>query len=114
MIDKTYCFDVAGAHLDAFSSALVLATLEAMRAGHWSLDAGIWSLGRPSFRLPLEHAGVHPDLAMVLREADELSALAALAGRAAADLRLDELIAAVRARVLGTDIQPWEATVHER
>lgn len=31
MIDKAYRFDVAGAHLDAFLSMLLLSTLEAMR-----------------------------------------------------------------------------------
>ena len=67
-----------------------------MRSGVWSLDAGIWTLGRPKFRLPLEQAGVGEELASVLRVADELSAIAELSGREQVDLMLEQLIAKVR------------------
>jgi hypothetical protein len=113
MTEKKYHFEVSKADLDAFLGTLVLGTLEAMRAGLWPLDAGIWTLGKPVFREPLERAGLGKELAAVLREADELSALAELAGRAAADARLDEMIATVRLRLTATAAQLWHVTVRD-
>jgi len=97
--------------LEAFTGTLLLGTLEAMRAGQWPLDAGIWTLGRPKFRDPLERAGLPERLLQVLGEADELSALAELAGRPAADARLDQLIAGVRVQLESTACQFWNTRV---
>lgn len=111
MNSPVYRFEVSTSHLDGFLSALVLGTLEAMRAGLWPLDAGVWSLGRPAFRAPLERAGIPAPIAAALREADELSAVARLAGRAAADAQLDHLIEGLRAYLTQSTTQPWYATV---
>jgi hypothetical protein len=111
MIEKHYCFEVPQIDLDAFVTSLLLGTLEAMRSGAWPLDAGIWTLGRPVFREPLELAGLHEDLVAVLQEADELSALA---GRAAADARLDEMIATARLRLAPTADGLWRVAVREQ
>ncbi|MDI1434620.1 hypothetical protein [Polyangium sorediatum] len=113
MNEKVYCFEVVKADLDAFLGSLMLGTLQAMRSGLWSLDAGIWTLGRPCFRDPLERASVPEELVAVLQEADELSALAELAGRAAADARLDELIAIVQLHLAKDESHHWRAVVRE-
>ena len=78
------------------------------------MDAGIWTLGRPIFREPLERAGLPEELAAVLREADELDVLAKLAGRAAADARLDAMIATVRLHLGTTATRQWRAAARER
>lgn len=114
MNDPVFRFEVSSVHLDGFLGALVLGTLEAMRAGLWPLDAGIWSLGRPVFRAPLERAEISEPIATALREAGELSALATLAGQGAADARLDGLIAglphAVNHTTLVRNRRPTRAT----
>jgi hypothetical protein len=104
-------FDVPEADLDAFTTTLVLGTLEAIRSGLWPLEAGIWTLGRPIFREPLKRAGLRKELVAVLGEVDELSALADVRGRPAADARLDEMIATVRRCLPATAEQMWRATV---
>jgi hypothetical protein len=112
-VEKPACFEVPAADLDAFLTTLLLGTLEAMRSGSWPLEAGIWTLGRPIFREPLERAGVHEELAAILREIDELSALEALRGRNAADARLDTMIATVRHHLASTAVNLWRVTVRE-
>ena len=57
MIESLIRFEVPEADLDGFTTTLVLGTIEAMRSGSWPLEAGIWTLGRPAFREPLERAG---------------------------------------------------------
>lgn len=111
MIEKLIHFEVPEANLDAFTTTLVLGTLEAMRSGLWPLEAGMWTLGRPIFREPLKQAGLHRELVAVLEEVDELAALADLRGRPAADARLDEMITTVRLRLSPTAANLWRATV---
>lgn len=92
---------------DAFLLCLVLGTLEAMRGGEWPLEAGIWCLSRPAFWQPLAPAGVSGEIIAVLRSADELSALAKLSGRAAANAELDRMIGLVRARLAASPDHSW-------
>ncbi|MEZ4309843.1 MAG: hypothetical protein R3F14_17535 [Polyangiaceae bacterium] len=113
MSHKAYRFAVLERHLDGFVTALLLSTLEAMRSGFWPLDAGIWPLAQPSFRKPLEQAGLCGDITAILRETDELAALAELAGRSSADARLDDMIGTLRARLASGKAEPWEATIDE-
>ena len=108
---KTYRFELDASSLESFVGALLLGTLEAMRAGHWPLDAGIWTLGRPKFREPLERSNLPNSLLQVLHVADELSALEALAGRPAVDARLDQLIIDVRSQLESRACQFWDACV---
>lgn len=111
MIEKLIHFEVPEADLDGFTTTLVLGTLEAMRSRSWPLEAGIWTLGRPSFREPLKQAGLRQELVAVLGDVDELSTLADLRGRPAADARLDEMIATVRRCLPATAEHLWRATV---
>jgi hypothetical protein len=106
---KTYCFEVREDHLEGFVCSLVLGTLYAMRSEVWPLGAGIWALGRPNFWGSLERAGISGDLVALLQEADELSALAELSGRTAADARLEELIAQAGQLAARTSAQLWQA-----
>ena len=61
-------------------ACLALGTLTAIQAGSLPPEAGIWTLGRPTFWEPLVEAGLVPDdLVEVLQVADELNALQQLA-----------------------------------
>src|SRR5262249_3537479 len=96
---ETHLLEVATDHREAFVSCLALGTLEAMRGGSWPLEAGIWTLRRPVFFQSLASGGVAAEVVAELEASDELAALARLSGRPAADARLDQMIAAVRARL---------------
>lgn len=104
---SAYRLEVDAADLEAFVACLALGTLEAIRSGAWSPEAGIWTLAPPIFRRPLERAGLPADLLDVLDRAGELSALGELAGRPAMIAELDRMIAALRARLRETASRPW-------
>jgi hypothetical protein len=108
---KTYRFELDASSLESFVGALLLGTLEAMRAGQWPLDAGIWTFGRPKVREPLERSNLPDSLLQVLHEVDEFSAFEALAGRPAVDARLDQLIIGVRSQMESRSCQFWDACV---
>ena len=60
----------------AFLACLALGTLYAIRQGVLPAEAGIWTLGRPQVRAPLEHEpGVPAGLIEVLSTSDELDAI---------------------------------------
>lgn len=107
--EGTHRFEVGENDLEAFSLCLILGTLEAMRSGAWSTEAGIWTLGRPIFWKPLAAAGVAKEVIDVLEGADELKAIENLRGRKAVEDVLDRSIAVVRSRLAALPGRFWYA-----
>jgi hypothetical protein len=99
--------EVEAPDLEAFVACLALGTLDAIRLGTWSLEAGTWTLARPAFLQNLKNAGLRTELLDVLERADELGALEALSGHSAAELELDKMIQAVRLCLKGTASNLW-------
>lgn len=60
---------------EPFVLCLALGTLEAMKAGIWSSEAGIWTIGRPNFITELEKMNVSEETINLLVQFDELNAL---------------------------------------
>ena len=112
MDDEVYCLEVGKADREAFALCLALGTLEAMRSGIWPLKAGIWTLGRPGFWEPMTE--IDDKALVVFQSADELQALAKLAGPLAAEAALDRMIAAVRSRLSALPEKSWYALWSER
>ena len=106
-----HSFEVSDDQLDAFLATVILGTLQAMRSGVWSLDAGIWTLGRPIFRAPLEKSRACADLVEILQQADELSALEAMSGRSVAEAEIDKMIANVQRVLAKNSEQFWRVCV---
>ena len=107
MDDEIDRLEVAHSGREAFVLCLTLGTLEAMRGRTWPLEAGIWTLGRPGFWESL--AEVDDAVVEVIQSADELDALAGLAGYPAAEAALDRMIAVVRARLSALPDKSWHA-----
>ncbi len=66
---------VNSATFEPFVLCLALGTLEAMKSGVWTPEAGIWTIGRPNFLDKLEELKVSDETMNVLVQFDELSAL---------------------------------------
>ncbi len=107
MADETYRLEVPRADREALVLCLTLGTLEAMRGGSWSLEAGIWTLVRPVFWESL--AEVDAEVVKVLQSADDLDALVHLGGYPAAEAALDRMIAVVRSRLSALSGKFWYA-----
>lgn len=112
MDDEVYHLEVGKADREAFALCLALGTLEAMRAGIWPLEAGIWTLGPPGFWKPLTE--IDDKVLVVFQSADELDALAGLGGPLAAEAALDRMIAVVRSRLSALPEKSWSAFWSER
>lgn len=66
---------VSSKTFEPFVLCLALGTLEAMKSGIWSSEAGIWTIGRPNFLAKLEELKVSEETINILVEFDELNAL---------------------------------------
>ncbi len=105
--DKTYLLEIGNGDREAFVLCLALGTLEAMRSGLWPMEAGIWTLARPIFWEALVE--IDAEVVTVLQSADELSAIAKLAGYPAAQAALDRMIAVIKARLSVLPEKSWYA-----
>ncbi|WP_165251339.1 hypothetical protein [Paludisphaera soli] len=108
--DESYLLEVAAVDREAFVLCLALGTLVAMRSDSWPLEAGIWTLGRPTFLRPVASGVVSPEVVAELEAVDELEALAKLAGRPVVDAALDQMMAAIRSRLSALKERPWRAS----
>jgi hypothetical protein len=113
-MDTMLRLNVASSDAEAFILCLAFGTLNAMRSGVWPLGAGVWTLARPAFVETLPRASISDELLDILRRADELSALAELGGRAAADDEMDRMLNTVRARLSSLPEKSWSATWENR
>jgi hypothetical protein len=105
----TYLLEVAAADREAFVLCLALGTLEAIRAGNWPLEAGVWTLGRPAFLHPLSSGALEPAVLAELQAVDELQAMAGLVGHVAVEEKLNFIIAVVRSRLSVLKDRSWYA-----
>ncbi|MCU1288708.1 MAG: hypothetical protein JWN60_937 [Acidobacteria bacterium] len=60
---------------EPFVLCLALGTLEAMKSKIWTTEAGVWTIGRPTFLNKLEEMKVSGETMDVLVQFDELNAL---------------------------------------
>ena len=72
---------VSSETFEPFVLCLALGTLEAMKTGIWSSEAGIWTIGRPDFLEKLEELNISEETINVLVQFDELNALEKFGGR---------------------------------
>ena len=72
---------VSDATFEPFVLCLALGTLEAIKSGVWSSEAGIWTIGRPNFLDKLEELKISQETIDILVEFDELNALEKFVGR---------------------------------
>lgn len=80
MTEKYEQLFVTDETFEPFVLCLALGTLEAMKSGVWSSEAGIWTIGRPDFLEKLEELQVSEETINVLVQFDELSALEKFSG----------------------------------
>jgi hypothetical protein len=81
MVEKYEQLYVGSDSFEPFVLCLALGTLEAMKTGIWSSEAGIWTIGRPDFLEKLEELNVSEETINVLVQFDELNALEKFGGR---------------------------------
>lgn len=94
---------------EAFALCLALGTLEAIRAGVWPPESGIWTIGPPGFWRVLETVDMPEEVLAVFRRADEWDALLKLAGGAHVQRGLDRDIAILKARLASLPDPTWRA-----
>lgn len=66
---------VGSESFEPFVLCLALGTLEAIKAGIWPSEAGVWTIGRPNFLDELEKMRISDETIDLLVQFDELSAL---------------------------------------
>lgn len=75
MSEKLEQLFVSTETFEPFVLCLALGTLEVMKSGIWSPEAGIWTIGRPDFLDKLEEMKISEETINILVQFDELSAL---------------------------------------
>jgi hypothetical protein len=75
MTQRTKELHIGRDGLESFILCLALGTFEAMRSKAWTAEAGIWTLGRPTFKSLLEISHFPKDVIEVIEQADELAAI---------------------------------------
>ncbi|MBS1793698.1 MAG: hypothetical protein JSS81_07585 [Acidobacteria bacterium] len=94
---------------EPFVLCLALGTLEAMKAGIWPPDAGIWTVGRPNFLDELEKLRVSEETMNVLAQFDELSALEKLVESDAFEEEVRKIEHAIKRRLADFSDVYWNA-----
>ena len=107
MSEENVNLTVARDSLTAVVLCLALGTLEAMKSGVWPLEAGIWTMGRPSFWKPLSQVGLPEEVIGVLQSADELDAIQEMNGRETAEVTLDQMICILRKYLEALPNKSW-------
>lgn len=84
---------------EPFVLCLALGTLEAIKSGVWSSEAGIWTIGRPNFLDQLEKLNVSEETLGILVEFDELNALEKLVSRDDFNEKLSSIERSIKKRL---------------
>jgi hypothetical protein len=109
MIERSYTLAVASADREAFALCLALGTLEAIRSGSWPINAGASTIARREFVDPLVEAGVPDEILYHFRNADALLAFGVLLGAPGVERRLNDAVAALKARLATLSRPSWDA-----
>ena len=84
---------------EPFVLCLALGTLEAIKSGVWSSEAGIWTIGRPNFLGKLEERKVSEETLDILTEFDELNALEKFVSREDFSEKLSKIERSIKRRL---------------
>jgi len=94
---------------EPFVLCLALGTLEAIKSGVWSSEAGIWTIGRPNFLDKLEELKVSEETINILVEFDELNALEKFVGRDDFNEKLAGIEHSIKKRLADFSQNFWNA-----
>ena len=94
---------------EPFVLCLALGTLEAIKSGVWSSEAGIWTIGRPNFLDKLEELKVSEETINILVEFDELNALENLVAKDDFDRKLLKVEQNIKKRLEDFSGDFWSA-----
>ena len=94
---------------EPFVLCLALGTLEAMKSGTWSAEAGIWTIGRPDFLEKLEELNISEETINALVQFDELSALENLVGQEEFERELRKIEQKIKQRLEDFSGSFWNA-----
>lgn len=100
---------VADETFEPFVLCLALGTLEAIRSGIWSAEAGIWTIGRPDFLEKLDELKVSEETINILVQFDELSALEKFSGREDLERELEKIEVSIKKRLRDFPEKYWNA-----
>jgi hypothetical protein len=100
---------VSDASFEPFVLCLALGTLEAIKSGVWSSEAGIWTIGRPNFLGKLEELKVSEETINILVEFDELNALEKFVNRDDFDDKLVNIEQNIKKRLENFSKNFWNA-----
>ncbi|HEY8559603.1 MAG TPA: DUF3969 family protein [Pyrinomonadaceae bacterium] len=94
---------------EPFVLCLALGTLEAIKSGVWSSEAGIWTIGRPNFLDKLEELKVSQETINILVEFDELNALEKFVSRNDFNEKISSIERAIKQRLEAFPENFWNA-----
>ena len=94
---------------EPFVLCLALGTLEAIKSGVWSSEAGIWTIGRPNFLDKLEELKISDETINILVEFDELNALEKLVNKDDFERKLLKIEQAIKRRLEDFSGKFWDA-----
>jgi hypothetical protein len=100
---------VSSETFEPFVLCLALGTLEAIKSGAWSAEAGIWTVGRPNFLNELEKMRVSEETLNILTEFDELKALEEFVGELDFDDKLSAIERNIKRRLADFSESFWRA-----
>lgn len=109
MAEKYEQLFVSDDTFEPFVLCLALGTLDAMKAGIWSAEAGIWTIGRPDFLEKLDELKITEETINVLVQFDELSALEKFAGREDFERELEKIEQSIKRRLRDFPETFWNA-----
>lgn len=109
MAEKYEQLFVTDETFEPFVLCLALGTLEAMKEGVWSSEAGVWTIGRPDFLQKLEEFKVSEETINLLVQFDELNALEKFGGREDFDLELEKIERKIKERLADFSEGFWNA-----
>lgn len=94
---------------EPFVLCLALGTLQAIKSGIWSSEAGIWTIGRPNFLDKLEELKISEETLNLLVQFDELNALEELVEKEVFESKILEIEEAIKSRLENFPKNYWQA-----
>jgi hypothetical protein len=94
---------------EPFVLCLALGTLEAIKSETWSSEAGVWTIGRPTFLSKLEEMKIPTEIIDVLFQFDELNSLEKLVEKEDFHNELTKIEMAIKKRLEDFSKDFWYA-----